>query len=107
MFIKGFEKMLKSQVVYYIKNEKKKEIYIGQTERDGLTRLGEHLSTYSTVRKYIESNKLEDLEIDVLFEYKKHHKNIKELLDKKETYFIKEYAKKGYTLINQKKVKNI
>lgn len=107
MFIKGFEKMLKSQVVYFIKNEKKKEIYIGQTSNDGLTRLGQHLSTHSTIRKYIESNKLEDLEIDVLFEYKKHHKNIKELLNKKETYFMKQFAKMGYNLINIKKVKNI
>lgn len=107
MFIKGFEKLLKTKVVYYIKNEKTKEIYIGCTKNDALTRFGQHISTNSTIRKYIEKSNIEDLEINILFEYKKQYKNIKDLLDKKETYFMKKFAKMGYTLINQKKVKNI
>ena len=105
--ISGMEKLFKSRVVYAIINDEKNEVYIGQTENDALTRLGQHLSSYSTMRKYIEKNKKDNLRVEVLFEYKKHHKDIKKLLDSKETYFIKEFSKKGYSLINQRKIKNI
>ena len=99
--------LLKSRVVYALINEDKKEVYIGQTERDALTRLGEHLSTYSTVRKYIETNEGSPLEMRIVFQYQRKHKDIKQRLENKETHFIKHFAKLGYTLINQKKVKNI
>lgn len=99
--------LFKSRVVYALINEDKKEVYVGQTERDALTRIGEHISTYSTVRKYIEKHKDAPLEMKILFEYKRNHKDIKQRLENKETYFIKHFAKLGYTLINQKKIKNI
>jgi len=101
------EKMLTKRVIYGIIDHDKKTMYVGLTENDLMTRLGQHLGKSKTVKKYIEKVKPKNLEIKVLYEYKRNHKNIRQLLEKKEDYFMKKYSKLGYNLINISKMKKL
>ena len=57
--ITNLEQMLTKRIVYGIIDHSKKTIYVGRTKKDLLTRLGQHLGTDKTVKKYI----------DKMFEY--------------------------------------
>lgn len=101
------EDMFKKYVVYAIIDDDNKKAYIGQTGDKLLTRVGQHLDKTKTVKKYIETEKPKNLQIKVLYNYKRKHTNIRELLENKENYFMKEYSKKGYKLINISKMKKL
>ena len=101
------EDMFKKYVVYAIIDDDNKKAYIGQTSDKLLTRVGQHLDKTKTIKKYIETEKPKNLQIKVLYNYKRKHTNIRELLENKENYFMKEYSKKGYKLINISKMKKL
>lgn len=105
--ITNLEQMLTKRIVYGIIDHNKKTIYVGRTKKDLLTRLGQHLGTDKTVKKYIDKIKPQDLEIKILYQYKNNHKNIIELLENKESYFMKYYYNLGYTLMNKAKTKKL
>ncbi len=96
-----------SYLVYGLVNEDKKIIYIGQTTNKLKVRVGQHLSTNQTVSKYISNNLDIQLKTIVLYHYKRKHKNITKLLEKKEDFYLKKYKKLGYLLINKAKIKKL
>lgn len=102
-----FEDVFKKRVIYGIIDEENKKAYIGLSEDMVLTRLGQHLDKYKTVKRYIESEKPKKLLVKVLYNYTREHKNIRQLLEKKEDYFMVQYSKMGYTLINISKMKKL
>lgn len=105
--ILDLEKLLGKRVIYGVIDEENKRAYIGLTEDMALTRLGQHLDKHKTIKKYILNEKPKKLEIEILYTYKRNHKNIRKLLEEKENYFMKKYHKLGYELINVAKMKKL
>lgn len=106
MFIDTQDREL-SRVVYGLVDEDKKIIYIGQTTKKLRIRVGQHLCTNQTISKYLTSNLDTQLKAIVLYHYKRNHKNISKLLEKKEDFYLKKYKKLGYLLINKAKIKKL
>lgn len=84
-----------------------KAVYIGQTKHDVLTRIAQHLSREETITKYVKKHKIQKMRIEILYAYKNNHKDLKKLLNAKETEFMKKYKSMGYELINVAKMKNL
>ena len=84
-----------------------KAVYIGQTKHDALTRIAQHLSREETITKYVKKHKIQKMRIEILYAYKNNHKDLKKLLNAKETEFMKKYKSMGYELINIAKMKNL
>lgn len=84
-----------------------KAVYIGQTKNDVLTRIAQHLSKEETIIKYVRKHKIKKLKVEILYAYKNNHKDLKKLLDTKETEFMKKYKSMGYELINISKTKKL
>ena len=84
-----------------------KAVYIGQTKHDVLTRIAQHLSKEGTITKYVKTHKIQKMRIEILYAYKNNHKDLKKLLNAKETEFMKKYKLMGYELINIAKMKNL
>ncbi|MBR1984979.1 MAG: GIY-YIG nuclease family protein [Clostridia bacterium] len=101
------DKMLSSRVIYGIIDNENKSIYIGLTKNQLITRLGQHLDKNKTVKQYIEKIKPSQLQVEILFQYKRNHKNLQKLLENKEDFFLKKYHKLGYKLINIAKMKKL
>ena len=95
-----------ANVVYGIVDEDTKTIYVGMTTQKLKNRIGQHLAKNGTVSKFL-TNSANELKVITLFHYKRNYKNIKQLLDKKEDFFIKKYNKLGYTLKNISKMKKL
>lgn len=95
-----------ANVVYGIVDEDTKTIYVGMTTQKLKNRIGQHLAKNGTVGKFL-TNSTNELKVITLFHYKRNYKNIKQLLDKKEDFFIKKYNKLGYTLKNISKMKKL
>lgn len=106
MFIDNKDREL-SRVVYALIDEDKKVAYIGQTTKKLRIRVGQHLSTNQTISKYLSNNLDSQLKAKILYHYKRNHKNITELLENKENFYLKEYKKLGYLLINKAKMKKL
>lgn len=106
MFIDTQDREL-SRVVYGLVDEDKKIIYIGQTTKKLRIRVGQHLCTNQTISKYLTNNLDTQLKAIVLYHYKRNHKNISKLLEKKEDFYLKKYKKLGYLLINKAKIKKL
>lgn len=98
------EKIFNNKIIYAILDPVNKVAYIGRTEQSLLNRIGQHLDKNKYLKNHIQKVKPKQLEIKVLFEYKRNHKNIKTLLDNKESYFMKKYHNLGYTLLNKSKM---
>lgn len=81
--------------------------YIGQTQQDVATRIAQHLAQEGTVKKYIRKYGLDNMHVEVVYEYKRNHRDMEKWLDAKETEFMKKYKQMGYKLINVKKMKNL
>ena len=81
--------------------------YIGQTKQDVATRIAQHLAQEGTVKKYIRKYGLDNMQVEVVYEYKRKHQDLDKWLNDKETEFMKKYKQMGYKLINVKKMKNL